>query len=321
LTGPAPSRICGFDIWTDGTATSAPDTSVVAPENAVYRWLHFDLAEPELARWCATQLPPMAARSLLAAKTRPRVDDQDNGLVLTLRGINLNEGAELTDMVSLRMWVTPRLVVTVRRMRMFAMDDLRHDIESGDAPAIPARMIARIIENIVDRIETVSVNLEEQADRMEELVYDQHVLQLPELAPLHRTVIKLRRHIGPLSDALDGLARMNTQVIPPELRHRLRDTANRVTRSVEEVVEVRDRVQTLTSHLDLANSARLGRNGYVLSVIAAIFLPLGFLTGLFGVNVAGLPGTAYPHAFAVLCGAMVVLALAIYLLLRWIRWF
>ena len=320
-TEPTPQAIHGYDIRADGTAAIAPDVSLSPVEGAVYRWLHFDLSDPELEPWCEKFLPPQATRTLLAAKTRPRVDDHQDGLIITLRGINLNTGAELEDMVSLRLWVTTQLVVSVRRLRVFAMDDLRHDIVSGDAPPTPGRMLARITENIVERIETVSVDLEDRADHLEEQVYDHGHMQVPELAQMHRTAIKLRRHIGPQSDALAELARIHTPLIPAELRHRLRDNANRVTRSVEEVTEVRDRLQTLTTHLDLANDARLGRNSYMLSVIAAIFLPLGFLTGLFGVNVAGMPGTTNPNAFALLCGAMVVVGALGYMVLRWIKWF
>lgn len=319
-TDPTPRPIHAFDVYGDGTATTAPDLALVPAKGAAYRWLHFDLADPALQGWADAHLPRLAARSLLAAKTRPRVDSLDDGLIVTLRGINLNSGAEPVDMVSLRVWITPQLVVSVRRFRIFAMDDLRDDIAKGDAPPDTAHLLARISENLVERIEAVSVDLEDRADQMEEQVYENDAQDLPDLAPLHRTVIKLRRHIGPLGDALVELARIHTPLIPTTLRHRLRDNANRVTRSVEEVTEVRDRLHTLTTHLDLANGARLGRNSYVLSIIAAIFVPLGFLTGLFGVNLAGIPGATFPYAFAILCGAMALIGVAGYLTLRWLKW-
>lgn len=47
---------------------------------------------------------------------------------------------------------------------------------------------------------------------------------------------------------------------------------------------------------------------YVLSVVAAIFLPLGFVTGLLGINVGGIPGTEWPWSFTVVCVALLVMA-------------
>ncbi|MEJ6398741.1 zinc transporter ZntB [Yoonia sp. 208BN28-4] len=313
--------LLAYDIWPDGTATFAPDSNPVPCEGASLRWMHTDLQMHGLAQWCEDKLPPLASRTLLAARTRPRVDTHDDGLTITLRGINLNDGAEVEDMVSLRLWVTADLVVSVRKMRVFALDDLRDQIAQNDAPPTPARMIARITESLVDRIETVSLDLEDRASDMEITVYDQGDSPPPQLARLRRSVITLRRHIGPLSEALADLARVETPLIEKGFRNRLRHTANRAKRSVDEVHEVADRLNALSDHIDLHLEGRLARNSYVLSVIAAIFLPLGFLTGVFGVNVAGMPGTENPQAFAILCGAMVGLGVLVYLVLRIIKWF
>jgi zinc transporter len=59
---------------------------------------------------------------------------------------------------------------------------------------------------------------------------------------------------------------------------------------------------------------------YILSVIAAVFLPLGFLTGLLGINVAGLPGAETPWAFAAVCAILAVLAGLELWLLRRLKW-
>jgi zinc transporter len=310
-----------YDIAHDGTSAPAAAISDDVGEGIAYRWLHFDLADPQLRAWCDDALPPRAARALLAAKTRPHMDDDEKGIVLTLRGINLNDGQELADMVSLRLWVTPRLIISVRRFRVFAMDDLAQAIAANDCPASTGHMIARITENIVDRIETVSVELEERADTMEDSVYENGATEVPDLFNLQRTAIRLRRHIGPLKDALSALALNHGGIIPGTLRNRMRDTANRAMRSVEEVEEVRDRLRALSAHLDLSHEARVARNGYTLSVVAAIFLPLGFITGLLGVNVGGVPGVDNPDAFMILCAAMIVLGVAVYGVLRWIKWF
>ena len=117
--------IAAFDIGPDGTATAlAPSDLVPVPAKGQgYRWLHFDLADPGLGRWTATHLPPVAAAALRQPETRPRCDQHDGGLILNLRGINLNAGADSDDMVSLRMWVTDRLVVSARVRRVFAADE------------------------------------------------------------------------------------------------------------------------------------------------------------------------------------------------------
>ncbi len=315
-----PTPITAFDISADGTAYPAADLGATPPDGIAWRWLHFDLSAPGVADWATATLPALPARTLLTTETRPRVDVFGDGLILTLRGINRNQGAEVEDMVALRLWITPRLVVSMRRRRIFVVEDLRAQIEAGTSPASPADFIALLTEGLVSRIEAVSLSCDEQAEAMEDAVYDDHAEEVAELAPLRRMVIKLRRHVGPQTTALEELAELDHPVLPEGMKPRLNETANRAQRTVEELQEVRDRLTALSEHLDLIQNARMSRNGYVLSAIAAIFLPLGFLTGLFGVNLAGIPGTASPWAFVLLCLGLTGLGLALFGFLRWKRW-
>ncbi len=96
--------LCVFDIFDDGTTTVPEDTQLTGP--ARYRWWHFDMADPALEPWLAEHLPEIPAGALLQPETRPRCDEYDDGLILNLRGINLNEGQQADQMVSVRMWVT-----------------------------------------------------------------------------------------------------------------------------------------------------------------------------------------------------------------------
>ena len=315
-----PKLICGFDVAGDGTATKIKHPGDPETKGTAYRWLHFDLRDKGVTDWLNAHLPPLPAATLQTIETRPRVVVAADGLLATLRGINLNDGANAADMVAVRVWLTRTLVVTVRRRRVFAMDDLRTGAIAGHAPASPAQFLADLCSGLVRRIETVSLALETETDQMEAAIYDQGGETLADLSERRRSVIKLRRHIGPQTDALHTLATCESPVIPTALRPELAEIANRATRSVEELAEVRERLTALSDHLDLMQTTRLGRNGYVLSVIAAIFLPLGFLTGLFGVNLGGMPGTGSPLAFASLALAMVVIGIALFAYFRWRRW-
>ena len=67
---------------------------------------------------------------------------------------------------------------------------------------------------------------------------------------------------------------------------------------------------------DLAE--RTNRTMYILSLVAAIFPPLGFITDLFGTNLLGAPGAAHPSGFGILVAAQA--ALAVVLIFRWLRW-
>lgn len=313
-----------YDISPDGSGRLAQLAD--PPPSAGYRWISGSPDDPDIAAWCAGNLDPLAAGALLAPETRPRALVAGTGALILMRGVNLNPEQEVDDMVSLRCWIAPGLIITLRHRTVFALRDLTARIEAGDAPQSPQLFLDILAENLIARIETVSVELEDKVDSLEEAVFDEDVATSADyarLAALRRRAIRLRRYVGPMSLALQELGRL----LPGDpgetsrIRGRIHETANRATRSLEELDAARDRLMALADHIDMQQAARQQKNGYLLSLVAATFLPLGFITGLFGVNVAGMPGTDNELAFWVLTAGALLLALIFVVVLYWKRWF
>lgn len=308
-----------FD-FSDGKASLArPDQSDLLPERG-YRWLHFDLQDQGLHSWVKKHLPDVAGHALLQNETRPRCERYEDGLILNLRGVNLNPEADPEDMVSLRMWVTDKRIVSARLRRVWALDAIRRAAEAGSAPTSIGRFLAELAHALTSRIETVSLELDEQTDALEEAASEGLHLPAGKLSRIRIAVIKMRRFVNPQREALAALAALDGWIIAPDELALLRETSNRTRRIVEELDATRDRLSAIQDQIDAERAHVLGRNSYVLSVVAAIFLPLGFLTGLFGVNVAGMPGTTAPLAFWVLSGASVASGVALFLIFKLSRW-
>ena len=65
-------------------------------------------------------------------------------------------------------------------------------------------------------------------------------------------------------------------------------------------------------------AAKMNQTMYMLSIVAAVFLPLSFITGLLGINVGGIPGAETGWAFLAICAGLLVLLVAeIWFLRRW----
>ncbi|MFD1341851.1 CorA family divalent cation transporter [Litorisediminicola beolgyonensis] len=312
--------ICAFDIAPRGRA-SAADLGAPLPEQG-YRWLHLDLGDAGVEDWLYDTLPERAAEALARAETRPRAAPHDGGIIFVLRGLNLNEDSDPEDMVSLRGWATDRLVVTTRRRKVFAADALRREAERGHAPETAGMFLAALAENFTDRIEANGVALEDRVDDLEELLFvDDQADKAEDLPELRRGAIRLGRFLKPQAAAIHALADPRMPVIDADAREDLAEIADRAQRAVEELDAVRDRLAALADHLEGRRDMRLSRNSYALSVVAAIFLPMSFLTGLFGVNVAGMPGTQVGWAFAALCGVSALTGVAVWALMRILRLF
>lgn len=321
----APIPVAAFQIDSAGRARRISELTTEPDTSGGYVWLHFDRSDRNLAGWLAGRLPDTPAMSLVQEETRPRADAHQGGLIINLRGVNLNPGSASEDMVSLRMWVTEALVITVRMRKLFTLDAMRQTAEAGTAPDSPAEFLAKLSGGLTERIEEVSMALEDEASDQEEIAFhedhDSGMEGAPDLALSRRRVIRLRRFLAPQKEALLRLAASDLGFITESARSSLRECANLTARAVEELDAARDRLNVVQDHIDAKQAARIARNSYVLSIVAAIFLPLGFLTGLFGMNVAGLPGTQWAGAFTVVTLAMAGVGVGLFLLFRALRWF
>ncbi|MBB4172972.1 zinc transporter [Sulfitobacter noctilucicola] len=278
------------------------------------------MTDPEFAGWVTSHLPPIPAGALLQAETRPRCDTYNDGLMLNLRGINMNKDAVADEMISLRLWVADDVLITVRRRKVFAVDAIRAACEAGNAPKDPATFLEWLVDGLTTRVENHIDTIEQLTDFYETDLEDTDTLPPRDLPVTRRSIIRLRRYLEPQRHALAKLAAINLPIMPEPNAMQLREIANRSTIAVEELDELRDRLTSIQGEHDNHVAQRQARHSYVLSVAAALFLPLSFITGLFGVNLAGMIGADHPHAFAILCLSMLGLSVAMVAILRWIRW-
>ncbi len=309
-------RMSGISLWqigADGVGEERPaEAGLVAPK-AGFLWVHVNCAEAGARGWLeAAGLEPLVLRALLAPETRPRCTVHGEGILLNLRGVNLNPGDEVEDMVSLRMWVAERLVVSVQLRRLMAVRDVRAAVERGQGPQDAPELVARLALRLADRAEPVVAGLNEQVDALEDGVIDGITTETrQDLGAIRRMSILLRRHMAPQRDALSTFEIEEMGWIRPESRSRLREATERVTRLAEELDAIRDRAQVVHDQIMDTRAEVMNRQMLVLSVVAAIFLPLGLITGLLGINVGGMPGADSPWAFWIVTFGLVIAALGL----------
>ncbi|MBU2878816.1 MULTISPECIES: zinc transporter ZntB [Aliiglaciecola] len=316
------SLIWSLFVDEKGVSSDGKTADIFTPEiSAGYNWVH--LQADTLDAWDTMKglgLSDVICDSLSALETRPRALLQDNGILIYLRGINYNPDSELEDMVSLRIWFNDHHVVTARRRDriLYSVQDTKSMIESGDAPTDTADFILLLIGKIASRISEVVEALDEELSAFEAEggleSSDRYALSM-----VRRKSAAVRRYLAPQRDALDNLYRM-AKFFSQEQAYELRDLTDRMTRYVEDLDLAKERSMVLQDELRNRIAEQQGMRMYVLSLVTAIFLPLSFLTGIFGMNVAGLPGTENPEAFNYLASSMVIVAIIMLAAMLWKKW-
>ena len=286
-----------------------------------FAWIHVRREDPEcLTILKETGLDSFVTDALLAQETRPRCTVHRDGVVLNLRGVNLLEGAEVEDMISVRFWIDRRRVVGVWLRPLYAVADVMAAIDRGAAPSSTGDLIARLALRLADRMEPVIAGEHERIDTLEECLDTEDVEDArAELADIRHEAIILRRFIAPQRDALTTLAIEDLSWLDDHDRSRIREAADRTTRILEELEAVRERAALVHDQLMEKRAEQMNRYTLVLSVVAAIFLPLGLITGLLGINVGGIPGADNANAFWIVCGLLVGIGVIQLAVFKWIK--
>ena len=316
--------ICAYHLDPNAPSVVATAAEVDAwtPESGLI-WVHLDVLDDSHRDWlnARTDIDDVTKDLLLAGETRPRSVSTDKGHLLILRGVNTNPGADPDDMVSVRIWIDANRIITSRRRRLLSIIDVREAIESGRGPATTGEFVVMLVGRLADRIGGVVDDIEEYMATAEEHSLDEDLLTLRTGIGEHRRqTAAIRRYLAPQRDALDRMYRQPGGFISDTEANELREEADRITRYLEDLDLIRERAIMLQEELLGRLAHEQNTRIYVLSVVAAVFLPLTFVTGLFGMNIGGLPGIDVPAAFWLSLFGMGTLSAALVLFFRWKRW-
>ncbi len=282
-------------------------------------WIHLNYSDETSATWLVEEsgLDEVTAEALLAPDPRARSLVVGDGLMVILRGINVAEGADPEDMVALRVWLEKDRVISVRRRSIAAAQSVLQALDRGMGPADSGDLLQSIVDQLMDRISVTVQQLEDDVDDLEERVLSAESRELrTKISELRRKAIALRRHIAPQRETLGRLHTERVTWLSDLARARLRESADRVIRHVETLDFARERAAVTYEELSNRMAEQMNHTMYRLSIVAAIFLPLGLLTGLLGINVGGIPGTQSPWAFALVSVALVLIGIGEWLYFR-----
>jgi len=272
-------------------------------------WLDLDYSMSDVAAWLreTSSIDPLVLAALVDPDPRPRATAHGDDLLMIVRGINVNAGEEPEDMISVRCFIETGRIVTLRHRMSKSLQSIVAELRANRGPTSAGDFTTRFVEHVLDLVVTRVDKLGDEVAACEDEVVDRkHGADMrARLANHRRRAIQLRRFLAPQREALGKLATIKLPWLDAMQRARTNEAADRMTRTVEELDAARDRAAVTQEELGSRVAEATNQRLYVLSLITAIFLPLGFICSLLGVNVGGVPLQHEDWAFWALIGAFI----------------
>lgn len=286
-------------------------------------WLHICRTQTGVQPWLQETfgIAEPTAELLTSDKNRPRAFREGHALVATLRGINFNPGAEPEDMVSMQLWCDGQRLLTLRRYPLQTPRDVLAAIDRGDGPTDAGATITLLAELMIARMNRSIVDMNQHIDLLEELDLEKdHEQILSKITTIRRNCLSLKRHMGPQHEALERISRDAPDWFEDHDRREIAESIARLQRYLDDIDISKESALVLQDELRARSLAANEQATYMLTIVAGIFLPLSFLTGLLGINVGGLHGIGDPRAFWLVVALCVLLIAAMLFMFRRWRW-
>jgi magnesium transporter len=261
-------------------------------------------------------LHPLVQEDILNTQQRPKVENFEDYLFIVLKMISHDEKKDDVDVEQVSLILGKNFVITFQEKPGDVFEGVRERIRKGKGKVRGEGsdyLTYALIDAIVDSYFVILEKISEKVEDLESAVMDRPTPR--ELHRIHRLksgVIFLRKSIWPLRDMMGALMRDGSGLIKEKVEPYLRDLYDHTMRVTDAIDTFREMLSGLLEVYMSSVSNRMNEIMKVLTIFAAIFIPLTFVAGVYGMNFEFMPELkwrmGYPMALAIMaCVAGVML--------------
>lgn len=257
----------------------------------------------------------------------PKVDDFGDHLFVIVHGINHTSESDIVQTTELNLFLGPHFVVSAHNVPLYSVNSINELVEKDGRPMrrgadfLAYTLIDALVDNVMPTIDSMS-DFAEGIE--EEVISSPQKSTLEAILKLKRSTLRLHRVMAPQREMLNRLSRGEFPIISDKAQIFYRDIYDHVIRIEELNQTLRDRADNALATQLSSVANRQNEIMKVLSIVAAIFLPLALLAGIYGMNFENMPELSWQWGyFAVLAfmGTVVVIAMMWFGARKWIKWF
>jgi zinc transporter len=316
--GAAPEPI-GCDAALQQLAQMREASTLSAGQGFV--WLHLSLSNAAAERWMrqSLQLSEGFYDSLHEATGSTRLEVEGDALLAVLHDVLFNTSFDSANVATVTLHMEPHLVISARLRPLRAVDQLRVAVRAGQplrsTPELLAQLLRDQAEVMADIVRKTTARLDSIEDTM---LADRVSASRSELSALRRSLVRLQRLLAPEPAALFRLLNRPPQWLSEEDVQDLRQAAEEFATAVTDSGVLVERLKLLQEELSATVEEHTNRTLFILTLVTVLALPINVVTGLFGMNVGGVPLAQHGQGFTiVVCTlAAITAVLAYFLLIR-----
>ena len=267
---------------------------------------------------------PLILEDIADVNQRPKFEEYEGGNFISVRALHFNRETKKISTEQVTLYFKKGFLVTFQETESDLFDFVRQRIRTGKgkvrrrgADYLAYAIIDVIVDNyflIMEEIETVITEIESR------IVLEDDENLKGEIHRLKKELLVLRKSIAPLREAINRFARTDSPYVEESSIIFIRDLYDHTIQVMDMVETYRDMLNGLHDLFLTEVSFKMNKVMQLLTIISTIFIPLGFLAGIYGMNFTYMPELQYRYGYFVLLGFMVLLFLSLLYYFKRKKW-
>jgi magnesium transporter len=252
----------------------------------------------------------LVLEDILNTHQRPKLEEHDDYLFVVLKCLIPDEGDFVVTSEQVSLLVLRNFIFTFKEKSDSLLTPVRKRLENshGRFRSMGSDyLMYSVLDMIIDLNFDIMDQLEETLVSLEDEIFNSPSREvLEKIHAIKLEVIRMRRYISPIRDMTAGLLRSESALIEQSTRIYLRDVHDHVLRIIESIETHRDILASLLEIYLSSISSKLNEVMKVLTVFSSVFIPLTFITGIYGMNFESMPELKWAWGYPAIWGVFIV---------------
>jgi len=256
----------------------------------------------------------------------PKIDDFGDYIFILFNGINHISESDIVETTQLAVFLGSHFVVSIHHLPLYSVEAVRQLVEGDGRPMRYGAdfLLHAVVDALIDNVLPIIDRMSELTDDIEEeSIRNPQQATLEAILKLKRSALRIHRGISPQRDVLNRLSRGEFPLIKAEAQIFYRDVYDHLMRIEDLNQLIRDRADNALATYMSSVANRQNETMRILSIVAAIFMPLTLIAGIYGMNFEYMPELKWHWGYFAVLGLMgtaIVAVLWWFWARSWITW-
>ena len=270
------------------------------------------------------QLHPLVIEDIFNTNQRPKIEDYVDYIYLVMKNIYLIEKKDKLHSEQISIIIGKNFIITFLEKDGIFLKNIYEKLENEKSRLRKSGidfLAYSLIDNFVDNYFDIIENIGEKIEYLEEkLVKNPSQALLQKIHAIKKDMIFIRKTVWPLREVINLLERGEIGSISDNTRIYLRDVYDHIIQIVDIIETYRDIVSGMIDIYLSSISNRLNEVMKVLTIISTIFIPLTFITGIYGMNFRFMPEIDYKFGYFIVIGVCLIVVIVMLLYFKRKKW-